>query len=60
MLDITYASSCSGDSALGGSAIVEAHTHFGAATAMHMLCQHASRLCAHNSNISAKIKSVYS
>jgi len=34
---------------------MEAHTQFGAATAMHMLYQHASRLCAHNSNITAKI-----
>jgi len=38
---------------------MEAHTQFGAATAMHMLYQHASRLCAHNSNITAKNKLVH-
>ena len=32
MLDITYAYSCSGDSAVGGSARMKAHTQFGAAT----------------------------
>ena len=47
---------CSGDSAVGGSAIMEAHTQFGAATAMHLLYQRASRLCAHSSSISANKK----
>ena len=39
MLDITYAYSCSADSAAGGSAIMEAHIQFGACTALHMLYQ---------------------
>ena len=47
-----------GDSTVMGSAVMEPCNRFGAATAMQMLCQHASMLCAHSSNISAKSKLV--
>lgn len=39
MLDTTYAYSCSGESAVGRSAVMEAHTQFRATTALHMLYQ---------------------
>ena len=39
---------------------MEAHNESGAATAMHMLCQHASMFGSHSSNFSAKCKLVFS